>query len=410
MGALDGVRVIDLSQYEAGTFCTETLAWLGAEVIKVERVGTGEVGRNSKRRPGDDPSLDALYFLMLNANKRSITLNIKSDEGRAILLGLCEKADVFIENFAPGTIERLGLGYEDLKAINPRLVYAQIKGFDPDGPHADFKCFDGIAQATGGTMSITGSPDAGPVLTGAHIGDTGTGLHMALGIVAALFQREQTGRGQLVRVAMQEAVINFWRSAFARAQISGKPAKREGNSELIIGSPSNLYRCAGGGPNDYVMLSIVSTHDRSGPSSGDWQDLWDVIERPDLRDDPRFASSSRRRENAAELEAAVAEWVAQHSKQEVMERLGSIGLPAGAVLDSIELQNDPYLRKNGTFVTVDHPKRGPFTMPGFPIRLSDSNVPITHAPLLGADTEDVLQELLGLDKGAVDELRAAGVA
>ncbi|MCC2676593.1 MAG: formyl-CoA transferase, partial [Ramlibacter sp.] len=250
--ALEGVRVLDLTQFEAGTSCTETLAWLGADVIKVEEPKRGDQGRVQDRNGVDSP-----YFILLNANKRSITCNLKSEEGRAVFRELVKTADVVIENFGPGVIERLGFGWDDIHAINPRTIFAQIKGFGPGSPYANFLSFDMIAQAVGGAMSLTGDADGRPLRPGVTIGDTGTGLHCAIGILGALLQRAMTGRGQRVQVAMQDAVINFSRIAFATQASTGKPAPRTGNqSVLATSAPSESYRCKGDGPNEYCFIYI----------------------------------------------------------------------------------------------------------------------------------------------------------
>ncbi len=393
--ALEGIRVLDLSQFEAGTSCTETLAWLGADVIKVEEPKHGDQGRVQDRNGVDSP-----YFILLNANKRSITCNLKSEQGSAVFRKLLESADVVIENFAPGVIERLGFGWDEIHRINPRAVFAQIKGFAQDGPYANFLSFDMIAQAVGGAMSITGDADGRPLRPGVTIGDTGTGLHCAIGILGALLQREVTGRGQRVQVAMQEAVINFSRIAFATQAMTNKPAPRTGNqSVLATSAPSESYKCKGDGPNDYCFIYI------SRAPSEQWNRLLKVIGREDLRDDPRFSTPRARWQNCAAVDALVGEWVGQHGKREVMQRLGEAGVPAGAVFDTEELQNDEHLRRRGMFVTVDHPARGPFTMPGFPVRLSETAVPVTSAPLLGQHNEEVYAQLLGYTPEQLAALR-----
>jgi formyl-CoA transferase len=393
--ALEGVRVLDLTQFEAGTSCTETLAWLGADVIKVEEPKRGDQGRVQDRNGMDSP-----YFILLNANKRSITCNLKSEEGRAVFRELVKTADVAIENFAPGVIERLGFGWDEIHALNPRTIFAQIKGYGPDSPYANFLSFDMIAQAVGGAMSLTGDADGRPLRPGVTIGDTGTGLHCAIGILGALLQRAMTGRGQRVQVAMQDAVINFSRIAFATQASTGKPAPRTGNqSVLATSAPSESYRCKGDGPNEYCFIYI------SRAPSEQWNGLLKVIGREDLRDDPRFMTPRSRWEHRDEVDALVAGWVAQHDKRTVMQLLGEAGVPAGAVFDTEELQNDEHLRKRGMFVTVDHAARGPFTMPGFPVRLSETQVPVTAAPLLGQHNEQVYAELLGYTPGQLAALR-----
>jgi formyl-CoA transferase len=373
-GALRGVRVVDLTQFEAGTSCTENLAWLGAEVIKVEEPSRGEVGR------GSAPEGDSHYFMLLNANKRSVTANLKVDKGRALLRALIEKSDVFVENFAPGTIERMGFGWEVVKEINPRIIYAQLKGFAPDGPFGTFRSFDMIAQATGGSFSVTGEPGGRPLRPGINIGDSGTGMHCAMGIIAALYQRQGTGRGQHIEVAMQEVVMHLGRCTY-QAHAEGKAAPRNGNRAVAsISSPAEIYPCKGGGPNDYCY--VYATH----RLAKQWGTILAAIGREDLLDDPRFSTPALRWENRADVDALVSGWTRQYDKVTVMKTLGEAGVPAGAIFDTEELCNDPHLCKSGAMVTVKHPIRGDVTMPGFPLKMSDSKVHITPSPLLGADT------------------------
>lgn len=398
--ALAGVRVVDLTQFEAGTSCTQTLAWLGAEVIKVEEPGRGEQGR---RASADRPDADSYYFMALNTNKQSVTANLKSAEGRALLTRLIEASDVFVENFAPGVIERLGFGYEAVRAINPAIVYAQIKGYSPDGPYANFPAFDMTAQAAGGALSITGEPSGRPLKPGVTIGDTGAGLHCAIGVLAALFQRTVTGVGQRIDVAMQEAVINFARIAFARQALAGSAAPRTGNQSMLgTNSPSEVYRCRGGGENDYCFIYT------SRAGNHHWDRLLGVIGRQDLVGDPRFATPELRQQHHGLVDDAITSWTAEHDKETVMTRLGEAGVPAGAVFDTQELIDDPHLRERGAIATVKHPVRGDFHMPGWPVRMSGSHVPVTPSPLLGADTDAVYSRLLGLDAAKLAELKSAG--
>lgn len=398
--ALSGVRVIDLTQFESGTSCTETLAWLGADVIKVEPPGRGEQGR---RAGTDKPGDDAPYFLMLNANKRSITLDIRTERGRELLRRLIAVADVFVENFRPGLIERLGFGYEDVAALNPRIIYATIKGFDPDGPYADFLCFDAIAQSVGGAVSMTGEHGRRPMKAGPNLADTGTGLHCAIGILAALVQRNVTGTGQRVAVAMQEAVINFIRIGFSKQLTSGTPPMRSGSRSPLATAPADLYPCSPGGPSDYCMIYTT----RAGNEH--WHRILEVIGRPELRGDPRFDSPEARAANADDVDEVLSQWTQQFPKREVMERLGHAGVPAGAVFDTEELLDDPYLRENGTFVTVEHPQRGRYPIPGWPVRMSDSKVEVVSAPPLGAHTNEVLSGMLGLTDDEIETLRTEQV-
>lgn len=395
--ALEGVKVLDLTQFEAGTSCTETLAWLGADVIKVEEPTAGDQGR---RASTDIPGVDSHYFLLLNANKRSITCNLKHEKGRELFRAMVRDADVVIENFGRGVIERLGFGWDELQRINPRVIFAQIKGFPSDGPYADFLAFDMIGQATGGAVSITGESDGRPLKPGPTIGDTGTGLHCAIGILAALLQRNVTGRGQRIEVAMQEAVINFSRIAFATQALHDKAVDRVGNQSILgTSSPSENYKCKGDGPNDYCFVYTT----RAG--NHQWERLLKVIGREELIGDSRFDTPEARWANRMEVDRIVSEWTARYPKREVMEVLGRSGVPAGAVFDTDELINDPHLRRRGMFVTVDHPVRGAFTMPGFPIRMSDSHVPVAPAPLLGEHNEEVYGEWLGMGPEALAALK-----
>ena len=400
--ALTGVRVVDLTQFEAGTSCTETLAWLGADVIKVEQPGSGDQGRQLS---ADQPGADSYYFLLLNANKRSVTCNLKDERGKALLRALIAQGDVFIENFAPGAIDRLGFSYDAVADINPHIIYAQIKGFPSEGPYGQFLSFDMIAQAAGGAFSLTGEPDGPPLKPGPNVGDTGTGLHAAIGILAALYQRQRTGRGQRIEVAMQEAVINYTRVSYMNQPITGRPPERRGSGPARgVAAPSGVFRCKGDGPNDYCYI-----HASRGGGGGHFDRLLATIGQEQLLSDPRFATSKDRTEHAAELHAIVEEWTRQRPKREVMEVLGAAGVPTGAVYDTLELQNDPFLRERGTFATVQHPVRGEFTMPGWPVRMSDSVVPVQSAPLLGQDNATVYRELLGCSEQRLAELREARV-
>lgn len=398
--ALAGIRVVDLTQFEAGTSCTETLAWMGADVIKVEPPGRGEQGRTAH----DGPGVDSVYFMLLNANKRSVTCNLKSEEGQALIRRLIENADVFIENFAPGVIERLGLSYDAVRAVNPRIIYAQIKGFAPDGPYANYLAFDPIAQAAGGGLSITGEANGRPLKPGLNVGDSGAGLHCAIGILGALVQRTRTQVGQRIEISMQDAVINFGRIAYAAQALFNQPAPRTGNQSIIAGtSPSEVYPCKGGGPNDYCYVYTT----RAG--NHQWENCLRAIGRDDLIGDPRFSTPRLRQENYKEVDELLSQWTRRLHKKEVMKILGDAGVPASAVFDTVELSSDPDLRQRGTFVAVQHPVRGEVVMPGFMVKMSGSHVPIRHAPLLGADNEDVYAHLLGLSELELETLKAKKV-
>ncbi len=388
--ALDGVVVLDLTQYEAGPSCTEMLAWLGADVIKIEPPG-GEPGRRALSERSDT---DAWFFLMLNANKKSVTLDLKAERGRALLERMARRADVVVENFGPGAIERLGFGYDTLRRINPRIIAASVKGFGTSGPYADYKSFEWIAQAMGGVMSLTGLPDSPPLRTEAGLGDTGAGLHCAIGILAALVQRQHTGEGQRVEVAQQDAVLNLVRIHLREHYVTGTPVPRRGNRSVAAG-PSNLYRCRPFGPNDYVFVH-VATLDM-------WRILTRILGRPELGDDPRLADRQARAQHAGEIDPLIEAWTEKRTKHEAMEILAGAGIPCGAVLDSGEVLSDPGLVARGMVVSLEHPTRGRFAMPGNPVQLSASPTTVTRAPLLGEHNAEVYGGWLGLP---ADELRA----
>ena len=273
--ALDGIRVLDLTQYEAGPSCTQMLAWLGAEVIKIEPP-TGEPGRTAL---SDKRGEDAWFFLLLNSCKKGVTLNLKSERGRAMFLDLVKNADVLVENMGPGAMDRLGLGWEALHSLNPRLIAASVKGFGAGGPYAEYKSFEWIAQAMGGAMSMTGSPDGPPTKAIGGLADTGAGLHTAIGILAAIIQRQATGVGQQVEVAQQEAVVNLLRIHLRESYATGKPAPRQGNRSAAA-APSNIYRCRPGGPNDYVFIHCATVEM--------WKALTKIVGRPEMGDDTRY--------------------------------------------------------------------------------------------------------------------------
>ena len=321
-----------------------------------------------------------------------------------VLLLYGDRFPDFVENFAPGIIERLGFGYDEVRRISPRVLYAQVKGFAPDGPFGNFPAFDMIAQAAGGALSLTGMPENAPIKPGPTIGDTGAGLHLAIGILAALYQRERTGAGQRIEVAMQETVINYCRISFARQLLTGRAAERWGNqSQLGMTAPSGIYPCRPGGPNDYVFIYTT----RAG--NHQWERLLVVIGRPDLKDDPRFGDPVRRASHAAAIDEVISAWTRRHTKREAMERLGQAGVPAGATFDTLELTADEHLNRREAIVSVDHPTRGPIKMPGWPVKMECSHVRIEAAPLLGQHNLEVYEELLGLGEAELAQLAEQGV-
>jgi formyl-CoA transferase len=397
--ALSGIRILDLTQFEAGTSCTQFLGWLGADVLKVEPPG----GEQSRRNRPEVPGLDSTFFLLFNANKRSVTLDLKHPEGRALFLRMAERADVVVENFAPGLMERLGLDYERLRAVNPRIILARLKGFGLSGPYHEYKSFDMIAQAVGGVMSVTGFPDREPVRCGAAIADSGTGMHMAAAILAAYIQRERTGRGQLVEVSMQEAAANLARGVYVSHYRDGKPAQRRGNSTPPGAVPDGVYPCAPGGPNDYVYIYVQPVNAEM------WRQFATAIGREDLLADPRCADAPTRWQHRDMLNEIARAWTSARTKHEVMAALGKAGVPCGAVLDTGEVLDDPHLNARGAIATFDHPTRGRFRVPGCPVRLSASEAVTTPPPLAGQHTAEVLAEVLGLSSDDVAELRGRGV-
>lgn len=408
MRALEGIRVVDMTHVQSGPSATQVLGWLGADVIKVETPGQGDITRRQLR---DRPGVDSLYFTMLNANKRSITVNFKSDGGKQVLERLLARADVLVENFAPGVLERNGLGWEALHERYPRLVYASIKGFGP-GVYDDAKAYEPIAQAMGGSMSTTGSPTGAPMVTGAQIGDSGTGIHLVAAVLAALYQREQhTGRGQRVLCTMQDSVLNLCRVKLRDQQrIAGGPlpefptqsvdgaVPRSGNASGG-GHPGAALRCAPGGPNDYVYLILR-------PEG--WEPLCKEMGREDLAEHPEYATAERRVDHLDEVFSLIEGWTSKIKKLDVYERCKAIGVPCGPVLDTQELLEDPSLRGRGMVVEMDHPERGAHFTVGCPLHLSDSVVDYRPAPLLGEHTREILEHELGFSASEVSTLSAEG--
>ena len=395
LDCLAGVRILDLSQFEAGPSCTEALAWLGAEVVKVENPKGGDPGRSILT----DDNRDSFYFLTFNANKKSIVVDLKSDAGKQLVLDLAQKADVFVENFAPGAIERLGLGYDVVSKLNPGVVYAQVKGFGEGSPYEKNLAFDMIAQATGGIMSISGYPDGPPVKPGPTLGDTGTGMLLAISILGALYEKNRTGKGQRIEVAMQDAMLHYIRLAFATQARRGGPLARVGDQSISGGNPPcGIYPCKGGGPNDYVYVYTS----RANPEH--WKRLLQVIGRENLIGDPRFETSQARNDRPKEVDALVSEWTRQHDKHEAMRILGAAGIPAGAVLDTKELADDRTFYERGVLQVMDHPDRKNYAVPAWPVRHDGAPPAVKAAPLLGEHSTQVLSSWLGLSEQDIDGL------
>ena len=379
---LAGLRVVDLTQYEAGPSATQILAWLGADVIKIEPPG----GEPQRRLVGGDATRDSIVFVLFNQCKRSVTLDLTTDAGRAHLRELLRDADVMAENFAQGTLAKLGLSVETLLAEHPRLVVASVRGYAAGGPWSEFKSLDFVGQATGGAMSVTGFPDGPPVRLGVTIADSGAGLHLAVGILAAIVRRARTGRGGRVQVSLQDTVVSLMRNALAPTYVNGLAAERTG-SAYVNSVPSDIFPCHPGGPNDYLYMLLSSTQH--------WEGLLRAIGREDLRDDPRFARQSARNRHPEETKAVVRAWTMQQPKLAAMKRLAAFGVPCGAVLDTAELLTNEHLRACGMIVDHTHPQWGALRVPGCPIRIDGFTPHLTPAPAAGAHTEEVLAELRG---------------
>ncbi len=405
--ALDGIRVLDMTHVQSGPSCTQVLAWLGADVVKIE----SPAGDITRRQLRDLPDVDSLYFTMLNCNKRSITLNMKSERGKQLFTELLPRFDVLVENFGPGAVDRMGFSWERLQEINPRLIYASIKGFG-DGPYTHFKAYEVVAQAMGGSMTTTGFEEGPPLATGAQIGDSGTGIHVVAGILAALLQRNQTGRGQRVTVAMQHAVLNLCRvklrdqQRLAHGPLSEYPNKQFGDSVPRSanasggGQPGWAIKCAPGGPNDYVYIIVQPVG---------WEPIAKLIGRPELVDDPEWATPEARLSKLDKMFQLIEEWSTRHRKWDVLAQLNEHNIPCGPILSTKEIIEDDSLVANEMVVRVDHPERGEFTTVGCPIKLSDSPVEVDRSPLLGEHNDDIYARELGLDGTELVELKANGV-
>ena len=398
---LTGVRVVDLSQYEAGPSCTETLAWLGAEVVKIEKPETGEPARYGYARV---PGKDSWYFAQFNANKKSVTLDLKSKRGIEVLKDLLRHADVFIENLAPGAIERLGLGYDVVRELNPRLIYAQVKGFGEGSPYEQFLSYDPVAQAMGGIYSVTGERGRGPVKPGPGLGDTGTGMLLSISLIGALYRRTATGQGQRLQVAMQDACMHYIRLAWAYTLNTGEACGRHGGSGVTGGVvPMDAFPCKGGGPNDYIVMYCHA----GVPEQ--FQRLLKLMGRDELVGDPRYATQDARAQHRDEVYAMITEWTLQHDKYDVMRLLGEAKVPVGAVRDTRELMDDPDFERRGLMQTIDHPELGSFKMVGWPVRHDGVMPRIKPAPLVGEHNDDIFGSWLKMQPADIEKLREEGV-
>ncbi len=413
MEALKGVRILDMTHVQAGPTCSQLLTWMGADVIKFEPP-QGDATRGQLR---DVPNADSLYFTMLNCNKRSIVVNMKTVEGKSVFVDLLKKCDLIMENFGPGVLDRLGFTWEKIHEINPRVVMGSIKGFGSSGPYADFKAYENVAQAMGGAMSTTGVPEGPPFVTGAQIGDSGTGLHLAIGLLAALNQRNRTGKGQYVEVAMMDGVMNLCRVKFRdhqRLTRGNMPEysvpTRQGMGDVPRagndsggGQLGNAIHCKPHGPNDWLYVVVQEAvweglANRIGPDLG----------LPGLASDPRFAKIADRRKNQNEMWALITKFAANHTKREFMALLNPLDVPCGPIMGTEDLANDEHVRGREMWVEIDHPQRGKWWNVGMPIKLSDSPADIQRSPLLGEHTEEVLKEVLGYGEEQISKLKSAG--
>src|SRR6187401_3179266 len=411
--ALDGVRILDFTHVQSGPTCTQLLAWLGADVIKVERPGIGDITRGQLR---DVKGADSLYFTMLNGNKRSITIDSKNPKGKEILERLVKICDVLVENFAPGALDRMGLTWEHVHKLNPRMVVASVKGFGP-GPYEDCKVYENVAQCAGGSASTTGFREGPPLVTGAQIGDSGTGLHLALGIVSALYQRKRTGRGQRVLTAMQDGVLNLCRvklrdqqrlahgplkeySQYGENIPFGDPTPRAGN-DSGGGQPGWILKCKGWetDPNAYIYFITQAPV---------WEKICDLIGQPDWKTHPDYAKPPARLPRLKEIFERIEQWTKTKTKFEVMNECNALDIPVGPILSMKELAEEPSLRHTGTIVEVDHPKRGKYLSVGNPIKLSDSISEVTRSPLLGEHTDEILSKVLKFTPREITEIKASG--
>ena len=405
--ALSGIRILDMTHVQAGPTSSQLMAFLGADVIKVE----SPWGDATRKQLVDIPGADSLYFTMLNCNKRSITLNLKNDRGKEIFTKLIERCDVVMENFGPGVLDRLGFSWDQVRKINPRIIMASIKGFGTEGPYAAFKAYENVAQAMGGAMSTSGFPDGAPVVTGAQIGDSGTGVHLMAGILAAIIQRQRTGRGQYVECAMMDCVMNLarvkWRDhqrldhgplAEYSSQDFEEFTPRAGN-DSGGGQLGNAIQCKPGGPNDYIYV-VVQEHV--------WNALANRVGGEALANDPRFINIDVRRQNQGEMWQILTDFAGNYTKREMMVILNDIDVPCGPIMSTKDLANDDHVKLRDMYVELDHPQRGKWYNLGCPMKLSDSPVEVKRSPLLGEHTDEILSEVLDYGGDDIEALKAAG--
>ena len=410
---LDHIKILDFTHVQSGPTCTQLLAWMGADVIKVERPGVGDATR---KQLVDVEGADSLYFTMLNHNKRSLTLNTKNESGKEVLERLVRTCDVLVENFAPGALDRMGFSWERIQELNPRMIMASVKGFGP-GPYEDCKVYENVAQCAGGAASTTGFLGGLPLVTGAQIGDSGTGLHLAFGICAAIIHREKTGRGQRVLAPMQDGVLNLCRvklrdqqrlkagplreySQFGEGIPFGEATPRAGN-DSGGGQPGRILKCKGWETDPDAYTYFIT-------QAAVWEKICDVIGKPEWKEDPNYATPPARLPHLNEVFGAIEEWTMTKTKYEVMEICNPLDIPVGPILSMKELAEEQSLRDTGTIVECDHPERGPYLSVGCPVKLSDTEVTVERSPLLGEHSEEILSEVLGYSDAEIAALKETG--
>src|SRR5919205_385304 len=413
MQALKGVRILDMTHVQAGPTPFQLPPWLGAEVIKVGNP-QGDATRGQLR---DVPNADSLYFTMLNCNKRSITVNMKTAEGKQVFVDLLKKCDIIMENFGPGVLDRFGFTWEKIHELNPKIVMGSIKGFGSTGPYSDFKAYENVPQAMGGAMSTTGVPDGPPFVTGAQIGDTGTGLHLAIGLLGALHQATRTGQGQYVEVAMMDGVMNLCRVKFRDHQrlqhgelseysvptYQGMAEVPRAGNDSGGGQLGNAIHCKPHGANDWLYIVVQEAvwealAKRVGPEVG----------MPNMVSDPRLATIGERRKNQNLVWTLLNKFAEKYTKRELMAILNPLDVPCGPVMSTEDLANDEHVRGREMWVELEHPQRGKWFNVGMPIKLSASPAVIERSPLLGEHTDEVLKTVLGYSDEQVSNLRTAG--
>jgi formyl-CoA transferase len=412
---LAGIKVIDFTLVQAGPACTQMLAWFGADVIKVERPGTGDSTRHQLR---DIPNVDALYFTMLNSNKRSLTLNTKSPEGKEVLEKMIRHSDVMVENFGPGAMDRMGFTWERIHELNPKLIFGSIKGFSEGHPYSDIKVYENVAQCAGGSASTTGFWDGPPTISAAALGDSNTGLHLCIGILAALAGREKTGKGQKVAVSMQDAVLDLCRVKLRDQQRLDRlgyleeypqyPVRADGlygtfNDTVPRGGnaggggqPGWILKCKGWetDPNAYIYFTIQDT---------DWGPTCEALGKPEWVDDPAFATAKARQSHIFDIFKSIEVWLADKTKFEAVDILKKANIPCAPVMSMKEIEHNPALRASGTIVDVPHKERGSYITVGCPMKFSGFTPKITGSPLLGENTDEVLTSL-GYNAGQIANL------